>query len=232
MRVTVLELPAAWGQPARVLEHVNAAIERGPATDLVLLPEQSLSGYVSPEGDFELEPFAEGLDGPTARQCARIAKDRGVHLVAPLVLREGDALYNAMIGYAPDGTIAFTYRKRHPWIPEHWATAGDRPLPVVEVAGMRVTIAICYDVHFLAEESADELTRADLLLFPSAWVERPDNRAKHLIEIAREFDIAVANANWGPGAVIVPGQASSVIIARDGRVLGTAPRLGRLDVEL
>jgi predicted amidohydrolase len=231
VRATVLELPAAWGDPARVLESVNRAIGTGPATDLVLLPEQSLSGYVSPEGEFDLVQFAEELDGPTARRCAQIAAAHGIHFVAPLVLREGEATYNAMVCYAPTGPL-FVYRKRHPWIPETWATPGASPLPIAGIAGKKVTIAICYDVHFLAEESAAELLHSDVLLFPSAWVERPDNRPRHLSAIAKEFDIAVVNANWGPGDVVVPGQGNSVVIARDGSRLGTAPRLGRLDIEL
>ncbi|CAN5858205.1 hypothetical protein BH11MYX2_BH11MYX2_05700 [soil metagenome] len=231
MRVTVLELPAAWGDPARVLDCIDRAIGTGLATDLVLLPEQSLSGYVSPEGDFDLAPFAEELDGPTATRCARIATAHGIHLVAPLVLREGPALYNAMVGYSPTGPV-FVYRKRHPWIPETWATAGPHTLPIADIAGKKVTIAICYDVHFLVEESRAELVQSDVLLFPSAWVESTDNRARHLTAIATELDIAVVNANWGPGDVVVHGQARSVIIGRDGRVLGTAPRLGRLDIEL
>ena len=214
-----------------MLDGVDRAIGTGPATDLVLLPEQSLSGYVSPEGDFDLAPFAEELDGPSALRCAEIAKAHAIHLVAPLVLREGAALYNAMVCYAPAG-VAFVYRKRHPWIPETWASEGGRPLPVTQIAGKKVTIAICYDVHFLAEESSSELMRSDVLLFPSAWVERPDNRATHLIAIAKDFEIAVVNANWGPGDVVVPGQGNSVVIRRDGSVLETAPRLGRLDVSL
>jgi predicted amidohydrolase len=231
VRVTVLELPATWGHPARVLEGVERAIGTGPATDVVVLPEQSLSGYLSRHGELDLAPFAEDIDGPTARRCVAIAKSHGVHLFAPLVLRESDALYNAMVCYRPEG-VYFIYRKRHPWIPEEWATAGAKPLPIAEIAGKKVTVAVCYDVHFLAEESAAELRHADVLMFPSAWVEQPDNRAKHLSAIAKDFDLDVVNANWGPGEVVVPGQGNSVVIGRDGALIARAPLLGRIDVEL
>jgi 5-aminopentanamidase len=230
VRLTILELPARWNAAERALADVDAALV-GHETDLVLLPEASLHGYVSPDGDCDLTPFAEPLDGPTATACAALAAKHRVHLVAPLVLREGRALYNAMIAYAPDGTRPFVYRKRHPWEPETWATRGTEPLPVVTVCGCALTIAICYDVHFLPRESAAELSRADLLLFPSAWVEEPDFRVQRLVRLARHFELAIANANWGTGDVRIPGQGGSCVIAPDGNVIATASD-GRIDVTL
>lgn len=228
MRVTVLELAASWDASAAVLDDVAARLAAGPPSDLVLLPEASLCGYVSPSRDFDLTRFAEPIDGPLAARCAAIARDARVHLVAPLVLREASAIYNAMACFDPQGAVVFVYRKRHPWVPETWATPGPSAAPVVEIAGRRVTIAICYDLHFLA----DELQPADLLLFPSAWVERPDSRPARLAQIARDFAMDVANANWAPGVVRVPGQGGSCVIARDGEVIARAAQAGRIDVEL
>lgn len=252
MRVCVLELPATWGEPARMLAEVDARLAAGPAADLVLLPEASLTGYVSPARDFDLAPFAEPLDGPTARGAAALARGRGVHLVAPLVLREGAAISNAMACFDPRGEVAFVYRKRHPWLPETWATPGPHALPVVAIAGVRVTIAICFDLHFIADDSAGELAAAELLLFPSAWVERPgsagprsaaewqrevvierpDSRQRRLQELARAFDVAIANANWAPGVVRVPGQGGSCALARDGSLIARAAPAGRIDFEV
>ena len=224
----MLELAASYGDPARVLAEIDARLGAGPPTDLVLIPEAALHGYVSRERDFDLSRFAEPLDGPTALATAALAAKHGVHLVGSLVLREGDALFNAMHCFDPRGERAFVYRKRHPWMPETWATAGTEPMPVVTIAGVAVTIAICFDIHFVADDAARELAAAALLLFPSAWVERPDTRAGHLAALARQFDLHIANANWAPGVVRVPGQAGSCIVSPDGSV-EVAPLLGRLD---
>jgi predicted amidohydrolase len=170
------------------LAMVEAELDRGPPTDLVLLPEASLTGYVSRHGDFDLTPFAEAEGGPTARAIADLARRRRVNLVAPLVLCDQDEggdrdtgagrrCSNAMVAFDRRGEPLFTYRKRHPWIPETWATAGTEEAPVIDIEGAWVTIAMCYDLHFLDEDAVDALTRADLLLFPSAWVESPDSRA-------------------------------------------------------
>ncbi|MFN0249247.1 MAG: carbon-nitrogen hydrolase family protein [Kofleriaceae bacterium] len=231
MRFVVFELPARWGAPERALADVDGELARTTSTSeptLVLLPEASLHGYVSPDGDCDLASCAEPIDGPTARACAALAVTHDVHLVAPLVLRESGALYNAMVAYDPRGAVTFVYRKRHPWLPETWATAGREPLPVVEIDGTKVTIAICYDVHFLPTESARELASADVLLFPSAWVEEPDYRVMRLQRLAQRFDLAIVNANWAPGDVRIAGQGGSCVVGPDGRVVASADA-GRVD---
>jgi 5-aminopentanamidase len=232
VRVAVLELAATWGDPAGALDAVTARLAARPRADLALLPEASLTGYIGPGRDADLARFAEPLDGATARGCAAIARAQALHLVAPLVLREAGAVYNAMACFDPRGDVAFVYRKRHPWLPETWATPGPMPPPVVDIAGTVVTIAICYDLHFAAADMADELTAADLLLFPSAWVERPDTRAARLADLAREFALHVANANWAPGVVRVPGQGGSCAIAPDGSLIAEASTAGRVDFEV
>lgn len=231
MRITVFELPARWREREAALADVDARLGRGAATDLVLLPEASLTGYVSPQGDFDLSALGEPLDGPTARALAGLAAKHGVHLVGPLIEADGARRYNAMVGFAPTGERVMHYRKRHPWIPETWATPGEAPHPVVELCGRRVTIATCYDVHFLPEEAAAELAAADVLLFPSAWVERVDTRRGLLRAIATEFSIAVVNANWAAGVVRVPGQGGSCVVDARGEVIASE-RDGRVEAEV
>lgn len=236
LRVTVLELPATWGDPGPALAAVDSELARGEPSDLVLLPEASLRGYVSPEGEFDLAPFAEPLDGPTARALAAMACRHRTNLVGPLVLAEGAHCYNAMVGFDRHGAPLFTYRKRHPWIPETWASAGPEPAPLIDVEGTRVTIAICYDLHFLAEDAGAALDAADLLLFASAWVEENDSRPKRLPELARAHRIAIANANWGSGVVHVAGQGGSSIHDAQGRVVGSrrvsSARVIRVDADI
>lgn len=217
--MTLLELPSVWGAPRAALAAVESALDRGPAADLVLLPEASLTGYVSGEGDFDLSRFAEPIDGTMATALATVARRLGIYLVAPLVLQEAGHCFNAMVAFGRRGELLFAYRKRHPWIPETWASPGPLPPPTVVIEGVKVTVAVCYDIHFLEEESSDVLEAADLLLFPSAWVEERDSRSLILAGIARRHRVAIANANWAAGAVRVPGQGSSAIFDARGRVV-------------
>lgn len=219
MRVSVIELPATWGEAQPALELVDRVLTEGPATDLALLPEMSLRGYVSTAIEFDLTSFAEPIDGPTALALAALARKHSTHVVGPLVLAEGGALFNATIGFAPDGSRFLLYKKRNPWIPEEWATAGADPYPLFTLGGVKITVACCYDLHFLAREAKETLDAADLLLFPSAWVEERDSRPRRLAALARTYRIAVAAANWGPGILHVKGQGGSMILDARGEVL-------------
>lgn len=226
MRVTVLELPARWGPAAAALADVDERLARGPATDLVLLPEAALTGYVSPAGDFDATGAGEPGDGPIAQALAALARRHRVHLIGPLIERAGDAWFNTMLGFAPDGAEVLRYRKRHPWVPETWATPGAAPHPVVQLGELTVTIATCFDVHFLADEAAAALAAADLLLFPSAWVDRARTRVGLLRTLAARFGVAIANANWSAGVVRVAGQGGSCIVGADGAVVAVTARTG------
>ena len=238
MRMAVIELPATWGEPERALGMVASILEQGPRADLVLLPEASLTGYVSPAGDFDLTPFAEPRDGRVGRALAALAAKHRVHLAGPLVLADPGGFFNATAVFGPAGEILTVYKKRHPWMPERWAMPGADPHPLLRLGGLSVTIACCFDVHFLEAEANAVLDEADLLLFPSAWVEdartnEADSRLPLLSALARAHRIAIAAANWGPGIVRVGGQGGSAIFdANGGIVARVAPGELRADASL
>ena len=220
LRALALEVPARWGAPDETLAWVRARLVGRDDVDLVVLPEACLTGYVSPRGSFDPTALAEPWGGPISRGLASLARERRVHVAGPLIERDGDCVYNACIVVDPRGELVARHRKRHPWYPEAWATPGNAPHPLFEIAGVRLTIAICFDVHFLATEADDVLERADALLFPSAWVEDDpagDARAPIFEDLARRFDVAIVNANWGPGDVRLVGQGGSRVVDRHGR---------------
>jgi predicted amidohydrolase len=229
VRFAALEIPASYDRVADNLELVDALLARGPC-DLALLPEASLTGYVSPRfrfgpdarfGDFDLTRFAESRDGPTSRALANLAKKHATHLVGPLVERAADGAYfNAMLGFDPDGREFLHYRKRHPWYPETWATPGAEPHPEARIGALRISLAICFDLHFA------EWPQADVLLFPSAWVEEEDERVRMLSRLGMN----VVNANWGVGEPRVPGQGDSCILDASGKILARGGP--RIDAEL
>lgn len=222
LRVSVLELPARWDAHAEALAEVDELLARRE-TDLAVLPEQCLGGYISPTLETDLRPFAQPLDGPHVRAFAALARKHRTHLVAPLVLAEEGRAYNAAVVLGREGELLATYKKRHPWIPERWATPGEAPHPVILVDDVRVTLAICYDVHFLADEAERELDLAELLVFTSAWVDKDDTRLPALEALARRFSVAVANANWAPGVVVCPGMGESSIFDARGHLVAQVP---------
>jgi len=231
MKVCLLEVPARWGQPDAQLEWIA---RQARPVDLLVLPETALTGYVSPALDFDLTPFAEPLSDGVARLVA-LARRWGCEVVGPVIEREGEAVYNATVAVAPDGEVWLHYRKRHPWFPEKWASAGERPYPLVNRHGLRWSCAVCFDLHFLPEEAAEVLAEADVLLFPSAWVEErrgDDARMPLLRELARQCSVTILNPNWGPGRPALPGQGGSLVCQPEGQVLRLAAGEVRLEFEL
>lgn len=222
LRVAALEMPHRYGDVAVALRDLDVALAAlsGDA-ELCLLPECALTGYLSPDGDFDLTRFAEGMSGPTAHALADAARRHGIALAGPLVERDGDRLYNALLLYDARGMLVGHWRKRHPWYPERWASAGDLGTPVITLGGVRLTACICFDIHFIADDAPDALAASDALLFPSAWVEDrvgEDHRRELLGGLARRFGITVINANWGVGVPRVWGQGGSRIATPEGAV--------------
>lgn len=234
MQLTALQLPARFDAMNEQLAFAEALLEIGPRTDLVLLSEAILTGYVSELGDFDLARFAEPLDSAARAGLAHLARRFDALVVGPVIERDGEALYNSVVGVTPEGTTLLHYRKHHPWFPEKWATPGPTPGALVEWRGKRLVPAICFDVHFLSADNGPVLDAADLLLFSSAWVdEETDALPLHLKELAEQHHLSVLCANWGPGRPAVAGQGGSMFVDARGRLDArlTAPA-GRLDVTL
>jgi 5-aminopentanamidase len=238
MRLAVLELPASFDRAAERFDEVDRLLGEGPACDLALLGEAALSGYVSPSGDFDLSRFAEPLEGPTLARGRAVARRHHTALGLPLVERAPDGLlYNCYLLLDASGELAHRYRKRHPWYPEAWATPGDAPFECIDFGGLSLFVAICFDLHFLVEEAASALSRADLLVFPSAWVDdaERDARDELLGALVGRFGLAVANPNWGPGSPSVRGQGTSRILRPGHAPLVAASTMGtalRIDAEV
>lgn len=227
LRCAALQIAHRFGDPDAALAQADALLRGAGPLDLALLPEACLTGYVSPSGDFDLRPQAEPLDGPTSARLGDLAREHRVTLAAPLVEQEGSRAYNSFVIHGPDGARLAHYRKRHPWFPERWATAGALPYPVVEIGGRRVVLAICFDIHFIAREIPSVLGEADALLFPSAWVDGgapEDSRVGLLPALARRFRLAIIHANWARCRPRLPGQGGSRILGPDGAL--RAPLLG------
>lgn len=234
LSVTVLEVPARFDEVGSRVRWIEGALSTEPPGDVVVLPETCLTGYVSPTGDFDLSRFAEPLEGRQLASLRSIAAKFDTTVVGPIVERDGPHCFNAEVVISPDGAVHAHYRKRHPWMPETWATPGTLPFPVFELGGLTCSLAVCFDVHFLAEEAADVLREIDVLFFPSAWVDdEGDSRPGHLTTLAQQFELTIVNANWGVGRPRVPGQGGSMIILSTGEILArTKSRDTRLDVRL
>jgi len=227
LRVGALEFPYCYGQIELVSAFVDDALGRARALDLVVLCEAGLTGYVSPRGDFDLSRFAEPASGKTVHVMRGIARDRGVALGFPLIERDGARCFNSYLVADATGEILVHYRKRRPWIPERWATPGDRGTPSFSLHGVMLTVAVCYDIHTISRMAGRILDASDALIFPSSWVDdgAEDLRDALLPRIARRHGVWIVNPNWGFGAPVWHGVGRSRILSPAGEVVAIADAL-------
>ncbi len=172
---------------------------------LVVLPE-CFSFLGRKEGD--KLAIAEALDGrgPTAGALRELATRHGVWIVAggtpELVPGDVRRTYNTALVVDPKGELVARYRKIHLFdvdipggavLKESDATAPGAELVVVDIAGAKVGVTICYDLRFpeLYRRLVKDLG-AEVLLVPAAFTAHTGAAHWHLLLRAR----AVENQAW------------------------------------
>ena len=233
MRLTVLELAARWGEPPPC----STRSTRGSRTDRpptsCCCPRRRCTGTSRCRATSTSRGSPSRSTGPTAQRCAAIAAPlaRSISSRRSCCARARRSTTRSS-RFGPDGAPVFVYRKRHPWFPETWAT------PARRTAGRRdgrprVTIAICFDVHFLAEDAARELAAADVLAVP----ERVGRGAGFAAQLLRHLVATVRPAHrqreLGTGRRPHPGSGRlGHRRTPRGELVARATEAGRIDAEV
>lgn len=194
---------------AKTRDLVGRAASDG--AELVLLPENF--AFLGPEPD--KRKIAEDLDqadGPVVQTLRVTAQRHGVWLLGgglPERSDDPDRPFNTCVLVGPDGRVSARYRKIHLFdvdladginYCESVATsAGDTPV-LVEIAGLKVGLSICYDLRF--PELYRRLTDlgAELLVVPAAFTLHTGKDHWRVLLRARAIEaqaFVLAAAQWG-----------------------------------
>jgi len=162
---------------------------------------------------------AEAIPGPSTEQLGRAAKRNRLWVVAGLMERAGEALYNTAVLIDREGKLAGTYRKVH--LPrEEWkkgvTPGGD--YPVFRTDFGTVAIQICYDWFFPEAAEVFALRGAEVLFAPTwgtTFADRVGRAEGETVFRVRARD---------NGLYLVPSvyDGSSMVIDPLGRVLATS----------
>jgi predicted amidohydrolase len=216
--------PATGDDPIAELAAEIAALCAGrPDVSMVVYPEIHLFGGSDLAADANdwLAGAAEPLDGPRVRALAEIAATHSIWLVpGSLAERDGDAIHNTAVVFAPDGRLVAAYRKVFPWRPyEAWAPGADWVTFDVPEIG-RFGLSICFDSWF--PESTRQLSwlGADIVL--NLVKTTGDDRLQELVlaqanAIVNQLYFLSVNAA-GP-----VGSGRSIYVDPDGHVLAERP---------
>nr|WP_205708424.1 carbon-nitrogen hydrolase family protein [Kineococcus siccus] len=214
----------AAGTPGDVeanLAALDAACAEAAAhgADLLVTDEMYVTGYDIGERVHEL-----------ARQdlLARVqdlARRHGIAVVAGLPELAGGACYNTAALVGPDGALLARHRKAHLFgaLDRAVFTAGDDLVTVVDHAGVRIALLICYDVEFPESVRAAATAGAHLVLVPTAQMEPFGWIAEELIRVrAWENQVYVAYVNHDGREGSLEYVGSSSVVAPSGEVLAAA----------
>lgn len=222
--------PAANLARAQVV--TRQAAEMGSA--LVAFPEMFMG---RPTADRSPARIAAADEGKFVQGLKSLAVETGLFVVAGCWEPGPDRgrVYNTARIFSPGGEIVASYRKLHLFDAlnvresDTMQPGGDLP-PVVDIAGVRVGLAICYDLRFPELFRSLAAREAQLVLVPSAWYQGPMKEAHWLTllrarAIENTFYVAgcnlVGSAFCGSSAVFDPfgvrlagaGEAAALVSA-------------------
>jgi predicted amidohydrolase len=175
-RIGLGQILVEGGRPEANLDRAVAMAARA-ATEgcrVVVLPECLDFGWTDPSAREGAQP----IPGAHSDRLAQAAAEHGIHVVAGLVERDGDRLYNASVLLGPDGRLLLHHRKINELdIGLELYAVGDR-LQVLETEELgTVAIPICADNYWTSRAVGHVLCRmgAQVLLSPSAWAVVPEH---------------------------------------------------------
>lgn len=209
LKVALVQLDAGSDPEANIREAVRLAdLATADGARLVALPE-----YLQYRGsDDGYRASARPIPGPFSDAFGRVARERGVWILAGSLAESGPAgrPYNTSVLIAPTGEITAIYRKVHlfdvaladgPADRESArVTAGDRAV-VAEVEGTKIGLSICYDLRFPELYRALAGAGAEVLAVPANFLERTGRDHWEVLLRAR----AIENGAY----VIAPAQVGS-----------------------
>ena len=219
IRVALAQIATKTGDKSynlRIIENF-CSTARNNATELIIFPELSLTGYVCRDDFYHL---AESLDGDSINSVKKIAKENNMVVVfgMPTTGKIKNVIYNSSIIVNPDGET-FSYNKL--FLPTHSVFEEKRyfrpgtEVKSFDVNGMKFGMSICYDLYFPEVYRILALRGSELVICISA---SPSTRKEYFENLIRaraiENGMFVALVNrvgiedgltfWGGSQVVGP----------------------------
>ncbi|RTE66236.1 amidohydrolase [Amphritea opalescens] len=164
LKITLIQPDMLWQNPAENRQMYERLMDQNASdTQLVLLPEMFTTGFT-----MDSRLAAEPMGGDTCQWLQQQAIQRGVAITGSLAVAVDDGYVNRMIFTFPDGTQSY-YDKRHLFrmAGEHERYQPGDQRVIVEYAGWRILLQVCYDLRFpvFSRNNNDY----DLALYVANW---------------------------------------------------------------
>lgn len=162
MKVGFVQFDPVFGEVRRNLKKVESMLDNFEGS-LVVLPELFNTGYLITSKNEATELSEEVPTGETTKALCRMAKEKNIHIVAGLIERYREKLFNSAILVSPKGFMGL-YRKIHLFNEEVlWFFPGDREFPVYDIGTCKIGMMICFDWFFPESMRVLSLKGADII---------------------------------------------------------------------
>jgi predicted amidohydrolase len=171
MKAAFIQFNPVFGEIEGNIKKALTLIEKTGA-EIIILPELFNTGYLitSKEEAFDLSEPLPG--GKTTEALSAMAREKNAYIVAGLIERQGENLFNSAVVIAPSGYLG-KYRKIHLFNEEKlWFQPGDLGFHVFDIGICRIGIMVCFDWFFpesmrtLALKGADVICHSANLVLP------------------------------------------------------------------
>jgi len=134
--------------------------------DVISFHEMSITAYTFTK-DLNLEQITDLAEeipnGNSTQELIGISKELDIAILAGLVEKSDNEIFNTYICATPDGMVA-KYRKLHPFINKHMSAG--KEYCVFDLYGWKCGILICYDNNIIENVRATSLLGAELIFAP------------------------------------------------------------------
>ena len=169
------------------LEKTLEAAERCAADGANIICTQELfrSQYFCQNEDHANFDLAEAVPGPSTEAFCRLAKDKGIVVVASLFEKRASGLYhNTAAIIDADGSMLGIYRKMH--IPDDplfyekfYFTPGDLGFKAWDTRFGRIGVLICWDQWYPEGARLTAMQGAEILFYPTAIGWHPSEKEEY-----------------------------------------------------
>ncbi|ALR79394.1 Aliphatic amidase AmiE [Streptococcus salivarius] len=206
MKIALVQMDVAHGQPTENKEHVKEMLERalGENPDVIVLPEMWNTGYALDE----LDGLAD-KDGLNSQELlSHFARKHAVAIIGGSVAIEKDGkFYNTTYVYNKSGDLINTYSKVHLFglmAEDKYMSAGSNE-SVFELDGVIAASVICYDIRFPEWVRTQMAQGAKVLFVVAQWPEPRVQQWEILLKARavenQAFVVAVNRVGAGPNDI-------------------------------
>ena len=144
MDIILIQADLVWRSPDANFGHMEDMLAKSRKADLIVLPEMFPTGFVTDPAMVERQTGDDAL-----RWMQKMARIKNAAIVGSVAVADEEHFYNRCFFVRPNGSFE-AYDKRHLFAigGENRSYVAGNKRVIVEWAGFRILMQICYDLRF------------------------------------------------------------------------------------